>query len=65
MSSTPRLPSANPGQRAGLSNVLAHAIGPMTAFSRLYGTMWSHGKVDHATKEIVRLRNARITDCGY
>ncbi len=34
-------------------------------FANLYGTMWSHGIVDHATKEVARLRNARITDCGY
>ena len=34
-------------------------------FSDLYGTMWSHGIVDHSTKEVARLRNARITDCGY
>ncbi len=35
------------------------------AFWDLYGTMWMDGRVDHATKEVVRLRNARVTDCGY
>jgi hypothetical protein len=34
-------------------------------FSALYGEMWSRGIVDHPTKEVARLRNARITDCGY
>jgi len=35
------------------------------AFWDLYGIMWMEGQVDHPTKEIVRLRNARVTDCAY
>ncbi len=35
------------------------------AFWDLYGTLWMEGQVDPATKEIARLRNARVTDCGY
>jgi AhpD family alkylhydroperoxidase len=34
------------------------------AFNRYYGTLWSDGSVDDATKEVGRLRNARITGCG-
>lgn len=34
-------------------------------FYRLYGTLWSHGTVDQATKEVARLRNARTTGCKY
>jgi AhpD family alkylhydroperoxidase len=34
------------------------------AFNRYYGTLWSEGLVDHATKEVGRLRNARVTGCG-
>jgi alkylhydroperoxidase family enzyme len=34
-------------------------------FLVLYGLLWSHGEVDHTVKEVARLRNARITDCGY
>jgi AhpD family alkylhydroperoxidase len=34
------------------------------AFNRYYGTLWSEGAVDHATKEVGRLRNARVTGCG-
>ena len=45
--------------------MLAHAAGPLSAFSGLYGSFWSHGRVDHPTKEVVRMRNARTTDCGY
>ena len=36
-----------------------------TSFGQLYGTFWSHGIVDQPTKEVARLRNARITDCGF
>jgi AhpD family alkylhydroperoxidase len=35
------------------------------AFWDLYGSLWMDGRVDHATKEVARLRNARVTDCGY
>lgn len=35
------------------------------AFGDLYGTFWRQGKLSHELKEIVRLRNARVTDCGY
>jgi AhpD family alkylhydroperoxidase len=34
------------------------------AFNRYYGTLWSEGVVDQATKEVGRLRNARVTGCG-
>jgi alkylhydroperoxidase family enzyme len=34
------------------------------AFNRYYGTLWSEGVVDAPTKEVGRLRNARITGCG-
>jgi alkylhydroperoxidase family enzyme len=52
---------------AGLtaSGVLAHSPDVLRAFLGLYGRLWRDGVVDHPTKEVVRLRNARITDCGY
>jgi hypothetical protein len=34
-------------------------------FGALYGEMWSHGVVDHPTKEVARMRNARVTECRY
>lgn len=45
----------------------AFALQPdlLEAFWDLYGTVWMGGCVDHATKEVARLRNARVTDCGY
>jgi hypothetical protein len=47
------------------ASVLAEQPEALVAFLRLYGTLWSHGEVEHSIKEIARLRNARITDCGY
>jgi alkylhydroperoxidase family enzyme len=35
-----------------------------TAFNAFYGTLWSAGVVDDPTKEVGRLRNARVTGCG-
>lgn len=35
------------------------------AFGELYGTFWREGKLSQELKEVVRLRNARLTDCGY
>ena len=37
----------------------------LARFLELYGLLWSHGALDHTAKEVARLRNARITDCGY
>jgi len=34
------------------------------AFNAFYGTLWSQGIVDDPTKEVGRLRNARVTGCG-
>ena len=69
MSSTPRLPPPTfaadaPADAIGRS-VLAHQPELLRAFLRAYGTLWSHGRVDHPTKEVARLRNARVTDCRY
>jgi len=33
-------------------------------FQRYYGTLWSRGLLDQPTKEVGRLRNARVTGCG-
>ena len=65
MSTSPRVPSAVAGRDANFGTALAHQPAMAAAFGELYGTFWSHGLVDHVTKETARLRNARITDCGY
>jgi hypothetical protein len=46
-------------------DVLGEQPEAIAAFWRLYEQLWSHGTVDHGSKEVARLRNARITDCGY
>lgn len=35
-----------------------------TPYGDLYGHFWSHGLVEQSVKEVARLRNATITDCG-
>ena len=34
-------------------------------FGDLYGEFWCNGLVTHDLKEVLRIRNAPITDCGY
>ena len=55
MATTPRITS-----KAGLfgSNATMAA-----KFDALYGMLWRYGIVDPATKELTRLRNARVTGC--
>jgi hypothetical protein len=47
------------------SSPLAHQPQLLMDFLTAYGTLWSHGVVDGASKEVARMRNARVTDCGY
>lgn len=62
----PRLPPADPAHPdPALRGPLGHQPEAWRAFQRLYGTLWSRGVLDQATKEVARLRNARVTGCGY
>ena len=61
----PRVTSAIPGQETSFGTALAHQPAIAAAFGDFYGRLWSKGQVDQPTKEIIRLRNARVTDCGY
>ena len=45
--------------------LLAHAPGVLAAFMDLYGRLWRDGVLPQSTKEVARLRNARLTGCGY
>lgn len=65
MSTKPRVSSAIAGQPPGFGTALAHQPGLAQAFGALYGAFWSKGALDHRTKEVTRMRNARVTDCGY
>ena len=57
-------PPPNPGDDLVSASPLGHQPETLAAFTRLYATLWSRGVLDHATKELARLRNARVTDCG-
>jgi len=39
--------------------------GLFASFERLYAVLWSGGVVDHPSKEVARLRNARVTGCKF
>ena len=52
-----------PPPPGGLS-FLDHRPELLAAFNHFYGTLWSHGVLDQPTKEVARLRNARVTGCG-
>jgi alkylhydroperoxidase family enzyme len=39
--------------------------GLFASFERLYAVLWSDGVVDHPSKEVARLRNARVTGCRF
>jgi AhpD family alkylhydroperoxidase len=57
----PKTDSTDPVQ----NSALAHQPELLAGFTRLYGTLWSHGVLDLPTKELARLRNARVTDCRF
>ncbi len=57
--------SGQPPADLALRGPLGHQPALWAAFTRLYATLWSRGVLDHPTKEVARLRNARVTGCGY
>ena len=65
MSTTPRIPSAIAGQPENFGTVTAHAPAMITNFFDLYAELWQRGVVSAEVRELTRIRNARITDCGY
>ena len=65
MSSRPLVRSAVPGEEPNIQNVLAHHPDLQERFNHIYGLIWSHGRVDLRTKELSRMRNARVTGCGF
>jgi hypothetical protein len=65
MSTTPRVSSAVADQPPTFGTALGHQPALASGFGTLYATLWTKGIVDHPLKELVRLRNARVTDCGY
>jgi len=58
MSTTPRITTGKSG------SALALVPSMNDAFWRLYGEYWSRGVLDERTKEVARIRNARMVNCG-
>ena len=65
MSTTPRASSAIPGEPAHLGSVLAHHPALAQSFSELYGRFWDSDVLAARLKEVARMRNARVTECGF
>ncbi len=65
MSKKPRIASAVPGRASDFASVLAHLPETASLFADLYAEFWQNGVLDVRLKEMTRIRNARITDCGY
>lgn len=62
----PRIPVEGLGTDAGFrGGVLRLQPALCEAFLAFYGDVWSRGVLSHTLKEIVRIRNARLVDCGY
>jgi len=65
MSTTPRASSAIPGEPAHFGSVLAHQPALAQAFAELYGRFWDSDVLSARLKEVARMRNARVTECGF
>jgi alkylhydroperoxidase family enzyme len=57
-------PPARRGADPISASALAHQPETLHAFLTLYGTLWSHGVLDQASKELARIRNARTVNCA-
>ena len=44
---------------------MSHVPNTIGSFFALYAEFWQNGVVPPVLKEMTRLRNARVTDCGY
>jgi hypothetical protein len=64
MSSTPRISSGEPGKPADFYSVFSHQPEFAARFAATYAAFWQSDVLSQRIKEVVRLRNARITDCG-
>ena len=64
MSSNPRFESAIADAPADFGSIMAHIPNTIGTFTDLYAEFWQRGLVSPALKELTRLRNARVTDCG-
>lgn len=64
----PRFASATPSELASDDPAVAFSAAQpdlFASFQRWYAALWSAGVVDHPSKEVARLRNARVTGCRF
>lgn len=65
MSTIPRVSSAVAGEPPHFGSVLAHQPQLAGAFFALYGAFWGSDVLSARIKEVARMRNARVTECGF
>lgn len=65
MSTIPRASSAIAGEAPHFGSVLAHQPVLAERFAALYGAFWDSDVLPARIKEIARMRNARVTQCGF
>lgn len=65
MSTIPRVSSAIPGEPPHFGSVLAHQPEIAASFFALYGRFWGSDVLAARIKEVARMRNARVTECGF
>ncbi|MEQ8410521.1 MAG: hypothetical protein RIC51_04290 [Erythrobacter sp.] len=65
MSTIPRASSAIEGEPAHFGTVLAHKPELAEKFADLYGRFWDSDVLSARLKEVARMRNARVTECGF
>jgi alkylhydroperoxidase family enzyme len=65
MSTIPRVSSAVAREPAHFGSVLAHQPAMAESFFALYGRFWGSDVLSARIKEVARMRNARVTQCGF
>ncbi|GIX21001.1 MAG: hypothetical protein KatS3mg120_2677 [Erythrobacter sp.] len=65
MSTIPRVSSAIAGEPPHFAAVLAHQPEIAQSFFALYGRFWQSEVLSARIKEVARMRNARVTECGF
>ncbi|MFN4239205.1 MAG: carboxymuconolactone decarboxylase family protein [Erythrobacter cryptus] len=65
MSTIPRVSSAIAGEPPHFASVLAHQPAIAQSFFALYGRFWQSEVLSARIKEVARMRNARVTECGF
>ncbi|MFN3863168.1 MAG: carboxymuconolactone decarboxylase family protein [Erythrobacter sp.] len=65
MSTIPRVSSAIADEPAHFTSVLAHQPDIAQSFFALYGRFWGSDVLAARIKEVARMRNARVTQCGF